>query len=109
MLAWGFEFNKAYDLDVRVISSRANNNERKISNILKIRATPYKIPPRVALPTTQRLFIIGGATVGGWNNPVPVPSQEFARIDETTWGGVFQLSSSQGYLLLPENGCAEPG
>jgi hypothetical protein len=104
MLAWGFEFNKAYDLDVRVTSSYANNNERKTSNILKIRATPYKIPPKVALPVTQRLFIIGGATDGGWNNPVPVPSQEFARIDETTWGGVFQLSSSQGYLLLPENG-----
>jgi hypothetical protein len=104
MLAWGFEFNKAYDLDVRVTSSYANNNERKVSNIVKIKATPYKIPPKVALPEFQKLFIVGGATQGGWNNPVPVPSQEFARIDETTWGGVFQLNASQGYLLLPENG-----
>lgn len=104
MLAWGFEFNKAYDLDVRVTSSYGNNNEQKRSNILKIRATPYKIPPKVALPVTSKLFIIGGATVGGWNNPVPVPSQEFARINETTWGGVFQLNGGQGYLLLPENG-----
>jgi hypothetical protein len=104
MLAWGFEFNKAYDVDVRVTSSYGNNNEQKRSNILKIRATPYKIPPKVALPASSRLFIVGGATVGGWNNPVPVPAQELARIDETTWGGIFQLSGNQGYLLLPVNG-----
>lgn len=104
MLAWGFEFNKAYDLDVRVTSSYGNNNEKLSSNILKIRATPYKIPPKVALPVSGKLFIVGGATVGGWNNPVPVPSQEFARLDETTFGGVFQLTAGEKYLLLPQNG-----
>ncbi|MBS4066431.1 MAG: SusE domain-containing protein [Chitinophagaceae bacterium] len=104
MLAWGFEFNKAYDLDVRVTSSYGNNNEQKRSNVLKIRATPYKIPPKVALPASGRVFIVGGATVGGWNNPVPVPAQELARIDETTFGGVFQLNGGQGYIFLPVNG-----
>ncbi len=104
MLAWGFEFNKAYDLDVRVTSSYGNNNEKLASNILKIRATPYKIPPKVALPLTGRLFIVGGATDGGWNNPVPVPSQEFARLDETTFGGVFFLKANDAYVLLPANG-----
>lgn len=104
MLAWGFEFNKAYDVDVRVTSSYGNNNERIASNILRIRATPYKIPPKVALPVTGKLFIVGGATQGGWNNPVPVPSQELARIDETTFGGVFLLTAGEKYLLLPENG-----
>ncbi len=104
MLAWGFEFNKAYDLDVRVTSSYGNNNERLASNILKIRATPYKVPPKVALPVTGKLFIVGDATQGGWNNPVPVPVQEFARIDETTFGGVFQFNGGNQYLLLPENG-----
>ncbi len=104
MLAWGFEFNKAYDLDVRVTSSYGNNNEQKRSNILKIRATPYKIPPKVALPAGGKVFIVGGATVGGWNNPVPVPSQELARISETTFGGVFQLTGGQGYIFLPVNG-----
>jgi len=104
MLAWGFEFNKAYDVDVRVTASYGNNNEQKRSNILKLRATPYKIPPKVALPPSGRLFIVGGATNGGWNNPVPVPSQELARYDETTWGGVFQLSGGNEYLILPVNG-----
>jgi starch-binding outer membrane protein SusE/F len=104
MLAWGFEFNRSYDIDVRVTSSYGNNKEKKTSNILKIKATPYKIPPKVALPTTGKLFIVGDATQGGWNNPVPVPSQELARIDETTFGGIFQFNAGNQYLLLPVNG-----
>jgi hypothetical protein len=104
LLARGYAFNTPVDMDVRVISSYGNNNERIYSNTLKIRMTPYKIPPKIPLPSSQRLFIVGGATVGGWNNPVPVPSQEFERIDETTWGGIFQLTGGQYYLLLPVNG-----
>lgn len=104
LLGYGFEFNKAYDIDVRVISSYANNNERRFSNVIKIKATPYKTPPRVQLPTTGKLFIVGDATQGGWSNPVPVPSQELHRIDETTFGGIFRLNGGKQYLLLPENG-----
>ncbi|XVJ67578.1 MAG: hypothetical protein HEQ40_15900 [Lacibacter sp.] len=101
MLAWGFEFNKAYDLDVRVTSSYANNNERKTSNILKIRATPYKIPPKIALPTTLRLFIVGDGTEHGWSNNGGTinPVREFTRIDETTWGGIFNYSGSGSYKI----------
>jgi hypothetical protein len=104
LLSYGYAFNVPVDMDVRVISSYANNNERLISNVLKIRMTPYKIPPKIALPTTLKLFIVGDATAGGWTNPVPVPSQELARLDETTWGGVFQLTGGKQYLLLPLNG-----
>ena len=104
MLAWGFEFNKAYDLDVRVISSYANNNEKRNSNIIKIKGTPYKIPPRVALPTSGKLFLVGDASEGGWNNPVPVPKQEFTRLDETTFAGIFNMKGGKQYLVLPVNG-----
>lgn len=104
LLARGYAFNVPVDMDVRVISSYANNNERLVSNVLKVRMTPYKIPPRVALPASGKLFIVGGATQGGWTNPVPVPAQEFVRIDETTFGGIFQLTGGSYYLLLPENG-----
>jgi hypothetical protein len=104
MLNYGFLFNKAYDLDMRVISSYANNNEKRLSNTVRIRATTYKVPPKVALPTSGKLFIVGDATQGGWNNPVPVPSQELNRIDETTFGGIFQLNGGKQYLLLPSNG-----
>jgi hypothetical protein len=100
MLAWGYEFNKAYDLDVRVTASYGNNNDLKYSNILKIKATPYKIPPKVALPTTFRLFVVGDGTENGWsdanaNNPI----REFTRLDETTWGAIFNYSASGSYKI----------
>lgn len=104
LLSYGFAFGTAYDMDVRVISSYANNNERLTSNTIKIKMTPYKVPPKVPLSSSGRLFLVGDATQGGWNNPVPVPSQEFAKLDETTWGGIFQLNAGKQYLILPVNG-----
>lgn len=108
LLNFGFAFNTAYDIDVRVTSSYANNNERFRSNVLKLRVTPYKIPPKVAVPASGKLFIVGNATAGGdatgWNNPVPVPSQEFSKLDATTFAGIFQLIAGKTYLLLPVNG-----
>ncbi|MFN9115787.1 MAG: SusE domain-containing protein, partial [Bacteroidota bacterium] len=104
LLSYGFQFNVAYDIDVRVVSSYGNNNEQKKSNTVKVKATPYKIPPKVTLPSSGSLFIVGAATQGDWNNPVPVPTQEFQKIDETTYGGIFQLNGGQEYLLLPVNG-----
>jgi hypothetical protein len=104
MLNYGFEFNKPYNLDMRVISSYSNNNERRLSNTVSLKATPYKIPPKVALPTTGKLYLVGDATQGGWNNPVPVPTQELTRIDETTFGGIFNMVGGKQYLVLPLNG-----
>lgn len=104
LLGFGFEFNKAYDVDTRVISSYANNNEKRNSNVVKIKATPYKIPPKVALPTSGKLFLVGDASEGGWNNPVPVPTQEFTKVDETTWSGIFNMKGGKQYLILPVNG-----
>lgn len=107
LLARGYAFNVPVDMDVRLKSSYGNNNELKLSNVLKIKMTPYKPLPKVALPASGRLFIVGSGTAGGdatgWNNPVPVPTQEFSRLDETTWGGVFQLTGGKSYLLLPTN------
>lgn len=104
LLGFGYAFNKPVDMDVKVTSSYVNNNEKLASNIIKIKMTPYKIPPKVELPASGKLFIVGSATQGGWTNPVPVPSQELTRIDETTFGGIFQLNGASEYLLLPENG-----
>ena len=104
MVGRGYAFNVPVSLEARVISSYANNNERLASNIVPLRFTPYKIPPKVALPTTGKLYIVGAATQGGWGNPVPAPTQEFARLSETTWGGIFQLNGGEQYLMLPLNG-----
>lgn len=104
LLGWGFEFGKPYDVDIRIISSYANNNDQKISNTITLSMTPYKVPPRVPLPTSGKLYLVGDATDGSWSNPVPTPTQEFARINETTFAGVFHLTGGKQYLMLPENG-----
>jgi hypothetical protein len=104
LLNKGYAFSVPVDMDVRVSSSYANNNEKTTSNILRVKMTPYKVPPKIALPTSGKLYIVGSATQGVWNNPVPVPSQEFARLDETTFAGVFNLNGGQEYLILPVNG-----
>ncbi|GAC1440682.1 MAG: hypothetical protein NVSMB63_07430 [Sediminibacterium sp.] len=104
LLGFGFNYNTPYDVDVRITSSHANNNERLQSNVLKLKMTPYKIPPKVVPPVSGRLFIVGSATAGGWNNPVPVPTQELTKIDSVTYGGVFNLTGGQEYLILPVNG-----
>jgi hypothetical protein len=54
------------------------------------------------LANNQKLFIVGDATAGGWNNPVPA-NQEFKRVAE----GKFELTlplQQKEYLLLPVNG-----
>jgi starch-binding outer membrane protein SusE/F len=101
-LSYGFNFNVAYDMDVRVISSYGNNNEPYVSNTIKLKYTPYLIPPILSLPTTNRLFLTGGGTSFGWTNPAPMPPvRELTKINGTTWQGIFNLNSSDGYLLLP--------
>ena len=101
LLGFGFSFNVQYTIDVRVTSSYGNNNEQYKSNTIQLQVTPYKVPPKIALPTSGKLFIVGNATQGGWNNPVPVPTQELSRIDETTWAGVFDMFGGNQYLLQP--------
>lgn len=104
LLAWGFDFNVAYPVDLRVISSYANNNEQYRSGTVTITMTPYKVPPKVQPPASGTLFLVGSATNGGWDNPVPVPTQQFAQLDSVTYGGVFDLTGGNQYLILPVNG-----
>jgi hypothetical protein len=108
LIGWGFAFNTPYSVDVRVVSSYANNNEQYTSNVLTLTMTPYKTPPKV-LPVATSLFIVGDA-VGvapgtGWNNPVNAPYQQLTQIDSVTFGGVFNMAPyPASFLLLPFNG-----
>ena len=107
LLAKGYAFNVPVDMDVRLTTSYANNNERIVGNTVKIKFTPYKIPPKVALPASGRLFIVGDATDFGWtNDPTPAfpAARELTRIDETTWGGIFNLKGTGAYKLLQTQG-----
>lgn len=104
LLSYGYAFGVPYDMDVRVVSSYVNNNEQLASNKITIKMTPYAIPPKVAPPASGHLYLVGDASQGGWNNPVPVPTQEFAKIDSVTYAGVFDLVGGNQYLALPVNG-----
>ncbi|MBS1669418.1 MAG: SusE domain-containing protein [Bacteroidetes bacterium] len=102
-LGFGFSYNVAYNMDVRVISSYANNNEQLNSNVITINVTPYVTPPKVTPPSSKTLFIVGSATAGGWGNPVPVPAQQFTLVDSVHYQGTFFLNAGGQYLLLPVN------
>ena len=104
LLSYGYAFGVSYNIPVRVIASYANNNEQLVSNVLTVQMTPYKVPPKVVPPSSGHLFIIGDATAGGWNNPVPVSAQEFTMIDSLTYQGTFYLNGGRQYVLLPVNG-----
>lgn len=44
LLNYGFAIGVPYDMDVRVVSSYGNNNERYTSNVVKLSFTPYSDP-----------------------------------------------------------------
>ena len=106
-LGYGGVFGQPMNLQVRLLSSYANNNEQNTSNTIALTMTPYKIPPKVALPTSNRLFIVGDATDFGWTNDATPPfpaAREFTRLDETHWTGIFNMKGSGGYKLLQTQG-----
>lgn len=52
MVAWGLPLGTASDLDVRLISSYANNNDRKISGLHALKVTAYAVPFSLAASAT---------------------------------------------------------
>jgi len=69
--------------------------------VVNFQTNTYSVTP-VAVPSN--LYIVGDATAGGWNNPVPVPSQQFTKIDNYTFGIITNLTAGNSYLFLPLNG-----
>src|SRR5262249_16161328 len=56
----------------------------------------------------DNLFIVGDATPGGashgWDNPVPVPQQQFEQISTAEFKITIDLFGGASYLFLPVNG-----
>src|SRR5690606_8904081 len=69
MLNYGFQVGSPYELDIRVISSYSNNNERYTSNVVKVSITPYNDP---SVLSTEKTSVTG--TLATANNP----SNEFS-------------------------------
>jgi starch-binding outer membrane protein SusE/F len=104
-LPWGVSKN----FNARVKSSLINNTVPLFSNVVNFTATAYLdaavTPPGTAPAYADgALFLVGSATQGGWNNPVPVPTQKFTRIDATHYEITVPMNGGQSYLMLPVNG-----
>jgi len=94
----------SHTLQIRVVSSMANSSAQVVSNTVQLDVTPYAIPPKVQPPASGQLYIVGDATDGGWNNPVPVPAQEFTQLSTTLYEITINLIGGKEYLLIPVNG-----
>jgi hypothetical protein len=87
------------NVEFRIVSYLGTNYTTALvySNAVNISITTFTpIPPT--------LYIVGDATTGGWSNPVPLPSQQFTRIDAVSYGIVVNLTAGKSYLFLPTNG-----
>lgn len=93
-----------HNIEIRVRSFLTTGTAPLFSNVLKYTVVPYAIPPVVQPPSTGRLFLVGDATDGGWNNPVPVPSQEFTKIDALHFEITVSMIGGKQYLFIPLNG-----
>jgi starch-binding outer membrane protein SusE/F len=94
-------------IDVRVRAYiRESPSTTLYSSTLKFSTTPYVIPPKVELPTGNELFLVGDASQGGWNNPVPVPTQKFTRVSATLYEITVPFTNGvdKAFLMLPVNG-----
>lgn len=90
--------------------STKNVEFRIVSYLGSTYATPLVYSSTVIIsittftPIPPTLYIVGDATPGGWTNPVPLPSQQFTRLDAVSYGIVINLTAGKSYLLLPVNG-----
>ena len=86
-------------MEFRIVSYLGTNYSTKmvLSPAVNIKVTTFT-------PVPPALYIVGGATDGGWSNPVPLPSQQFSRIDAVSYGIVVNLKAGDSYLFLPLNG-----
>jgi hypothetical protein len=98
----GLKTGMNHNVELRVKSSLANAGVL-YSNVIKYTINPYLVV-KVALPSSGDLFLVGNASPGGWNNPVPVPSQKFTQVSATVYELTIALTGGNSYLLLPVNG-----
>ena len=92
-----------YTLELRVTAS-IGSSSKITSNTVTITTKPFEPPPKVDLPSTGHLYLVGDATPGAWDNPVPVPSQEFTKVSKTIYEITVNLNGGKSMLFLPLNG-----
>jgi hypothetical protein len=92
-----------HNLDVRIKSAMINNAGALVSNVLKLTATPYTIPPKVTPPASGELYITGNALASDWTN-TPPPAQKFTKVSATLYELTVALVGNNSYTFLPVYG-----
>jgi starch-binding outer membrane protein SusE/F len=107
-----------YNLEARITSSIGNSVKLVSGNKVTFTASPFPPPPKTELPANNEIWVVGGASPGGWNNPLGSPyitNQKFTRLSSTKYELVVNLNANDGYLILPVMGswstkyCLEDG
>ncbi|RYE01516.1 MAG: hypothetical protein EOP50_01865 [Sphingobacteriales bacterium] len=95
-----------HTIEMRVVSYLGFNASELASNSKVFKVTPFDIPPKVAPPTTGRLWITGSATPGDWmgGGAAPLASQEFTRLSPTKYELTVRLNADQSFLFVPQYG-----
>lgn len=109
---------RVYTIEARVSSSIGNAVKLLSPNKVTFTASPFPPPPKTATPVNDEIWLVGGASPGGWNNPLNAPfinNQKFTRRSRTQYDLVVNLNANDGYLILPVMGswsakyCIEDG
>ncbi|MCW3089114.1 MAG: SusF/SusE family outer membrane protein [Ferruginibacter sp.] len=72
--------------------------------VVNFQTNTYTVTPYNGVTIPDNLYIVGDATAGGWNNPVPVPSQKFTQTSNAVFELVIPLAGTGSYVFLPLNG-----
>lgn len=90
--------------DLKTDKDANSNVPSSYSDTITLNVTPYSTKPKPKYPVPDSLYLVGSATDGGWTNPVPVPNQQFTKLDDNTFGIIAHLTGGQTYVFLPKNG-----
>lgn len=85
MIAWGLPYAQSADLDVRLKSSYANNNDLKVSPVVNLKVTPYAVP-----------FTLTASSTGPFS---PTPQTKDNILTKLSWGAPNYGTSTVSYVL----------
>jgi hypothetical protein len=109
---------REYTIEARVTSSIGSSLKLTSTNKVSFKVTPFPPPPKVKTPANDEIWLVGAASLGGWNNPLASPyitDQKFTKLSTTRYQLTTTLNPNEGYLVLPAMGswatkyCIEDG
>jgi hypothetical protein len=96
-----------HNIAMRVVSFLNSASIPLYSNTLTYTITPYAIPPAVAPPPNDSLYIVGAAIAAdNWANPMPasvVPSATFTEVTPLLYTITTSLVGGGEYKLIANN------